>query len=239
MIVHVLLACIYVVFTHKLVVCVQGPDQDMTSLYHVLTWVQCTYVYVCWLSVSLSHQVTSFIRTSLQMMSMTANSTVLTLVRKVLYKCMLSVCRHKDIHGHMSAYIHNYIICLCLRLLSKWFFSLRAHVYTVSDGFYIVHLSNPSTCSHPPPPPNAYTVHVATLIWSEKEVTGYCPEGRRSHCAITYGSSVLYYGGYNAVYKQHFGDLFLLDTGGRVRESCMRMCLSISLFCSPPPPPYN
>ena len=91
----------------------------------------------------------------------------------------------------------------------------------------------------PPPPPNAYTVHVATLIWSEKEVTGYCPEGRRSHCAITYGSSVLYYGGYNAVYKQHFGDLFLLDTGGRVRESCMRMCLSISLFCSPPPPPYN
>ncbi len=80
--------------------------------------------------------------------------------------------------------------------------------------------------------PNTYTVHVVTLIWSEKEVTGYCPEGRRSHCAITYGSSVLYYGGYNAVYKQHFGDLFLLDTGGRVRESCMRMWLSISLFCS-------
>lgn len=49
--------------------------------------------------------------------------------------------------------------------------------------------------------------------WTKEYVIGYRPRGRRSHCAISMGNNVLYFGGYNAVSKQHYGDLFLVNTG--------------------------
>ena len=42
---------------------------------------------------------------------------------------------------------------------------------------------------------------------------GYGVKGRRSHCAACIGSSVLYFGGYNATTKEHFGDVFIVNTG--------------------------
>ncbi len=49
--------------------------------------------------------------------------------------------------------------------------------------------------------------------WKKRAVTGYRPNGRRSHCAVSVGTNVLFFGGYNAFHKQHFGDIFCLDTG--------------------------
>lgn len=52
-----------------------------------------------------------------------------------------------------------------------------------------------------------------TYKWKKRNVTGYPAKGRRSHCAVSIGTSVLLFGGYNASHKQHFGDLFLVNTG--------------------------
>ena len=41
----------------------------------------------------------------------------------------------------------------------------------------------------------------------------YWPDGRRSLSAIAVGDSILYFGGYNAEKKYHYGDLFMLNTG--------------------------
>ncbi|KAL5474818.1 hypothetical protein EMCRGX_G026835 [Ephydatia muelleri] len=57
-----------------------------------------------------------------------------------------------------------------------------------------------------------YTYNLDQCQWSKVEVTGYRPDGRRSHCAVHYGNSIIYFGGYNALSKQHFGDLFILNT---------------------------
>jgi len=48
--------------------------------------------------------------------------------------------------------------------------------------------------------------------WVKVATRGYRVEGRRSHCAARLGNSVLYFGGYNANLKQHFGDVFMVDT---------------------------
>ena len=47
---------------------------------------------------------------------------------------------------------------------------------------------------------------------------GYGVKGRRSHCAVTIGDNVMYFGGYNATTKEHFGDVFIVNTGERERE---------------------
>ena len=49
--------------------------------------------------------------------------------------------------------------------------------------------------------------------WKKQDITGYGVKGRRSHCAVTIGNSVLYFGGYNATTKEHFGDVFIVNTG--------------------------
>ena len=54
---------------------------------------------------------------------------------------------------------------------------------------------------------------VDTYKWKKRKVTGYHAKGRRSHCAVDIGTSVLIFGGYNAIHKQHFGDLFMVNTG--------------------------
>ena len=56
-------------------------------------------------------------------------------------------------------------------------------------------------------------VHVDTTEWKKQDITGYGVKGRRSHCAACIGSSVIYFGGYNATTKEHFGDVFIVDTG--------------------------
>ena len=56
-------------------------------------------------------------------------------------------------------------------------------------------------------------IAVDTTQWKKQDVTGYGVKGRRSHCAACIGSSVLYFGGYNATTKEHFGDVFIVDTG--------------------------
>ena len=40
----------------------------------------------------------------------------------------------------------------------------------------------------------------------------YRPDGRRSLVSVAVGDSVLYFGGYNATKKTHYGDLFMLNT---------------------------
>ena len=47
--------------------------------------------------------------------------------------------------------------------------------------------------------------------WSEMITTGYNPGGRRSHSAAYFRESVIYFGGFNARQKKHFGDLFILN----------------------------
>ena len=52
-----------------------------------------------------------------------------------------------------------------------------------------------------------------TTEWKKQDITGYGVKGRRSHCAACIGNSVLYFGGYNATTKEHFGDVFVVNTG--------------------------
>ena len=54
--------------------------------------------------------------------------------------------------------------------------------------------------------------------WKKQDITGYEVKGRRSHCAVTIGDNVMYFGGYNATTKEHFGDVFIVNTGERERE---------------------
>ncbi len=44
-------------------------------------------------------------------------------------------------------------------------------------------------------------------------MVGYQAKGRRSHCAVNVGTNVIFFGGYNALHKQHFGDMFSINTG--------------------------
>ena len=52
-----------------------------------------------------------------------------------------------------------------------------------------------------------------TTEWKKQDVTGYGVKGRRSHCAACIGNSVIYFGGYNATTKEHFGDVFIVNIG--------------------------
>ena len=47
--------------------------------------------------------------------------------------------------------------------------------------------------------------------WSQMITTGYNPGGRRSHSAVYFRESLIYFAGYNAKEKKHFGDLFILN----------------------------
>ena len=49
--------------------------------------------------------------------------------------------------------------------------------------------------------------------WKKEFAVGYRPRGRRSHCAVSIGNDILYFAGYNAVRKQHFADMFTVNTG--------------------------
>ena len=60
---------------------------------------------------------------------------------------------------------------------------------------------------------NIILYYVDTTEWKKQDITGYGVKGRRSHCAACIGSSVLYFGGYNATTKEHFGDVFIVNTG--------------------------
>ncbi|CAI8029669.1 Kelch domain-containing protein 3 [Geodia barretti] len=57
----------------------------------------------------------------------------------------------------------------------------------------------------------------------------YRPDGRRSLVSVAVGDSVLYFGGYNATKKTHYGDLFMLNT---ITWECMEM----RAFGDAPPP---
>ena len=74
----------------------------------------------------------------------------------------------------------------------------------------IILVSYPSTtCYSPATPPLSPDTHV----WKCRVVTGYHPIGRQSHCAVSIGCNVLFFGGYNSITIQHFGDVFALNTG--------------------------
>jgi len=47
--------------------------------------------------------------------------------------------------------------------------------------------------------------------WSQVITTGYKPVGRRSHSAAYYRESIIYFAGFNACQKKHFGDVFILN----------------------------
>ena len=54
----------------------------------------------------------------------------------------------------------------------------------------------------------------ATNEWDRLEMQHmHRIKGRRSHVAAAFGCSVIYFGGYNAVTKQHFGDLYMANIG--------------------------
>jgi hypothetical protein len=66
---------------------------------------------------------------------------------------------------------------------------------------------------------NFYQFDTKTRNWSTLNTTGYQPSGRRSHVAEPYGHYVMFFGGYNAHSKNHYGDLFLLNTlDNHIRE---------------------
>ena len=47
--------------------------------------------------------------------------------------------------------------------------------------------------------------------WSQMITTGYNPGGRRSHSAVYFRENLIYFAGFNAKEKKHFGDLFVLN----------------------------
>ena len=47
--------------------------------------------------------------------------------------------------------------------------------------------------------------------WSQMITTGYNPGGRRSHSAVYFRENLIYFAGFNAKEKEHFGDLFVLN----------------------------
>jgi hypothetical protein len=57
----------------------------------------------------------------------------------------------------------------------------------------------------------------------------YHPDGRRSLVSVAVGDSILFFGGYNATKKTHYGDLFMLNT---ITWECMEM----RAFGDAPPP---
>jgi hypothetical protein len=57
----------------------------------------------------------------------------------------------------------------------------------------------------------------------------YHPSGRRSLSAVAFGDSILYFGGYNATKKYHYGDLFMLNT-------LTWECTELRPFGDAPPP---
>ena len=59
----------------------------------------------------------------------------------------------------------------------------------------------------------AVLIYTDTTKWKKQDVSGYGVKGRRSHTAACIGSSVIYFGGYNATTKEHFGDVFIVNTG--------------------------
>ena len=56
-----------------------------------------------------------------------------------------------------------------------------------------------------------YCYDLRDKTWSEMITTGYNPGGRQSHSAAYFRESVIYFGGFNARQKKHFGDLFILN----------------------------
>ena len=47
--------------------------------------------------------------------------------------------------------------------------------------------------------------------WVQMITSGYSPGGRRSHSAVHFRESVIYFDGFNARKKKHFGDVFILN----------------------------
>ena len=47
--------------------------------------------------------------------------------------------------------------------------------------------------------------------WAQMITSGYNPGGRRSHSAVCFRESVIYFAGFNAREKKHFGDVFILN----------------------------
>ena len=47
--------------------------------------------------------------------------------------------------------------------------------------------------------------------WAQMITSGYNPGGRRSHSAVNFRESVIYFAGFNDCQEKHFGDVFILN----------------------------
>jgi len=56
-----------------------------------------------------------------------------------------------------------------------------------------------------------YCYNLKKHKWREMAITGYKPQGRRSHTAICCRDNVIYFGGFNCRKGKHFADLFILN----------------------------
>lgn len=59
--------------------------------------------------------------------------------------------------------------------------------------------------------PKFYCYDLRNGSWSQMITSGYSPGGRRSHSAVYFRESVIYFAGFNAREKKHFGDVFVLN----------------------------
>jgi hypothetical protein len=79
-------------------------------------------------------------------------------------------------------------------------------------------------------PHEFFYYELETYQWCKAPKKGpYRPDGRRSLTAVAFGENVLYFGGYNATKKCHYGDLFVLNTA-------TWECTEIRPFGDAPPP---
>ena len=47
--------------------------------------------------------------------------------------------------------------------------------------------------------------------WAQMVTSGYNPGGRRSHTAVYFRESIIYFAGFNSCQEKHFGDVFILN----------------------------
>lgn len=56
-----------------------------------------------------------------------------------------------------------------------------------------------------------YCYNLRDGTWSQMITSGYNPGGRRSHSAVYFRESIIYFAGFDALRKVHFGDVFILN----------------------------
>ena len=127
-------------------------------------------------------------------------------------------CTHRHTHAHTHIHTHTHTHTHTdTHTQTHSCTHTHTHMHTQTHSCTHTHTLTHS-CTHTHTHTHTHTdtlmhTHTADNTWSHKPVTGYKVKGRRSHCAVSFGSTVLYFGGYNAVHKHHFGDLFVLHTG--------------------------